>query len=77
MARLKIPSHQISRPADFPFAKTPFLWWESGRREEERKKKGRGRLIIKHYNSQVCSLAEISGNFYVIAVVLSGLQPII
>lgn len=47
-----------------------------GEKRKERKK-GRGRLIIKHYNSQVCSLAEISGNFYVIAVVLSGLQPII
>lgn len=50
-----------------------------GEWEERRGKtgKGRERLIIKHYNSQVCSLAEISGNFYVTVVVLSGMQPII
>lgn len=77
VAPLKIPSYQIIRPSDFPVAKIPFLGRESGRREEERKKKGRGRLLMKHYNSQVCSLADISGNFYVTGVVLSGVQPII
>lgn len=50
---------------------------EERRGKKERKKKGRGRLIIKHDNSQVCCVAEISGNFYVIVVVLSGIQPII
>lgn len=46
---------------------------------ERRGKKGKreGVVIRRHYNSQVCSVAEISGNFYGIVVVLSGMQPLI
>lgn len=43
MTPLKIPTYHIIRSSDFPFAKIPFLRWESGRKKrEERKKKKRG-----------------------------------